>query len=380
MTIVSLIGILLSLAAFPFAFVNRTPARMGVFMLALAVHAAAAFVYYRTAQATSSDTSLYYFDYYELYREKLRFGTMFVIHFDRFLRDAVGGSYLDHFMIFQAFGFWGIALLMRIFEEIYLELDVPQPRLTYLMLFLPGLQFWTSSIGKDGPLFFAIALAIWAVIRLRTRFIALGVGIFVMLLFRPHIALLALVALSGATIFDPRTKLYAKLILLALAAVGLVVVAGTIETSMRVNVASAESIGDFFSRETSVQKTMGGGTSVIGAPYPIKLLSLLFRPFFFDADGAFGLIASMENVFILYIIVLMFRNFRTTMRVAGRVFFLRFAGIFAITLMLLLSFLYYNVGLGLRQKMMLMPGLLAYFAAIIAVRQADRSRAAPSYA
>jgi hypothetical protein len=46
--------------------------------------------------------------------------------------------------------------------------------------------------------------------------------------------------------------------------------------------------------------------------------------------------------------------------------------LFFVLLTLLLAMVNYNVGLGLRQKMMMMPALLVFYASLLAVRAAQR--------
>lgn len=369
MTAVSLFGILLNLMILPFAFVQKSRQRLAIFMLLLIMHVAASVAYYLYAQTTSADSSLYYDPPQILTDLPTGLGTMFVIRLTQWIKSATGGSFLDLFLIFQAFGFWGIILLMRTLEEISLELGQKQPAITFLMLFLPGLHFWTSAIGKDSALFFGASFAVWAAMHLRARFIQFGLAVFVIMLFRPHIALIAVIALAGAATLDRRAKGYVKLLLLAAASVGAIVVAGTVQTSLNVDVGSAESVGDFFARQSEIAGRMAGGSAVVGAAYPIRLVSLLFRPLFVDAGGAFGLIASFENLFMLFIFGSLLTSFRESLRLAREVFFLRFALFFAVALMLLLALVYYNVGLGLRQRAMYMPGLLTFFAALVAVRR-----------
>jgi hypothetical protein len=380
MTAVGFVGLLLGLLAWQVAFVNRTRTRVGVFLLAFVFHAAAAFVYHEWVQTNTADTILYYFDPYSFYGEGIGLGTQFVVYLVQFLKETIGGTYLDYFLLFQAAGFWGIAFLMRTLEEVYLELGVEQPRLSYLILFLPGIHFWTSAIGKDAWLFLGCSLAVWSAMRLGRRFIPFGIAIVIMILFRAHIALLALTALAVAVLFERRVGTFAKIALLVSALAGAVFVLGTVESTFNVDIRSAESVGDFLQKQSEVTSQIEGGTAVVGASYPVRLLSLLFRPFFFDAGGAFGLISSFENAFILFMAVTIFRYFSEARALARRVFFLRFAAVFGVVLALLLALVYYNVGLGLRQKMMFMPSLLVFFAALIGVRQARLRPVALSYA
>lgn len=380
MTFIGVIGILAGLLAWPLAFARRENRRPLIFLAAYSLHVLSAVVYFYYIQTASSDAYLYYYDEYGFYAHPVRFGTGFVIHLVQFLKTNFGGSFLDYFLVFQAAGFWGIVFLMRTFEEIYIELGARQPMLIYLMLFLPGIHFWTSAIGKDAPLFLATSLSVWSMMNLRRRFWVFGAAIFIMVLIRPHVALLAMLSLALAAFMDPKARGYVKLFLLTAALAGAAVVAGTVQSAFDLDVTSAESVGEFLTRQSEVTGTMGGGTAVIGASFPVRVASLLFRPFFIDAEGAFGLIASFENVFIMFVIGTILFRMRSTLRLARNVFFLRYAIFFSISLIILLSLIYYNVGLGLRQKMMIMPGLLAFFAALQAVRVAMRSRPAASYA
>lgn len=375
MTTVGLLGIFLGLFAVPFATIERTRTRITVLLCAWLFHIGTAVLYYFYVQTADADTTLYYYDRYNMYSMAVKPGTLFVIHFVQALKEAIGGSYLDYFLVFQSFGFWGICALMRTVEELHLELQVQQPRLTYVMLFLPGIFFWTSAIGKDAPLFLGCSLVIWAAMSIRRRLPVFSLGILIMALIRPHIAMAALVALAVTVFFDRRSHLLAKALLLVFVLAGTYYVAGSMETGLNVNVASAESVGEFFARQsTMAQRT--GGTTTVEASFPIGLFSLLCRPFFIDAQGIFGLIASVENIFILLMLGTIARRFGQSVKLAGAVFFMRYAITFALVIMLLLAMVYYNVGLGLRQKMMFMPGLIAFYAGMTALRIRQRVEAA----
>ena len=375
-----LLGVILALLAWQVAFVEKTRPRIAVFFVAFLLHIGTAIVYYFWSQTTSADAIMYYYDPYRFYGTGFGMGTRFVVYMVQFLKESLGGTYLDYFLLFQAFGFWGIVFLMRTFEEVHIELGTPQSRFSYLLLLLPGVHFWTSAIGKDAPLFLAASLSVWSAMQLRRRFVGFSVAVLLMVLFRPYIALAVLMALALAALIDPRTSTGAKFGLLALALAALVPILGTVEDTFTVDVTSAESVGEFLQHQSNVTANIEGGSQMVGASLPVKMLSLLFRPFFFDASGAFGLIASLENLLLLIIVVLILRNFRSAAQIVRRVFFVRFGLIFSAVLILMLSLVYYNVGLGLRQKVMFMPGLLTLFVALLAVIRSRSDRATLSYA
>ena len=380
MTLVGLLGPIIALLAWQMAFVERTRTRAAIFFLAFLTHIGTTILYYFWVQTTVADTILYYDDPYSFYGTGFGMGTRFVIYMVQYLKDILGGTYLDYFLLFQAFGFWGVVLMMRIFEEIHIELGTKQSPFTYLLFFLPSIHFWTSAIGKDAPLFLAASLAVWSAMQLRRRFIAFGLSILIMVLFRPYIALAALMALALSAFIDPRNSVGTKLVLLLAAFAAVVPVLGTVENTFRVDVTSAESVSDFFQYQSEISAQDEGGSAVVGASYPVRIFSLLFRPLFVDANGAFGLIASLENLFLMFILFQMLRNFGSVKKLVRSVFFVRFGSIFAVVLILLLGFVYYNVGLGLRQKVMFMPGLLTLVVAVLAVKHAKAARTALSYA
>ncbi len=374
---VGVIGIFLCLLAWLVASERATPNRVYLFLVLMALHIGASIAFYIYVQSAPADSGLYYYDPYGMARWNFGLGTVFLVRLVQTMREWIGGSYLDYFLIFQAFGFWGLVLLMRTFEEVHAKLGLKPTALSYLLLFLPGVHFWTSAIGKDAPLFLGCSLAVWAAMRFPARLPYFALAVFIMVLFRPHIALVAVAALATAEFFDPRSSTIRKLGLLMVALAGMALVAGTIQTTFSVDVTSADSLTGFFERQQAIGQGIGGGTAVADASYPVKLLSLLFRPFFFDSSGGFALVASMENVVYVFVVGFLLLNVPLVVRLSTRIYFLRFCLVFATTLILLLALVYYNVGLGARQKTMIVPALFSLVVAVWAVRRSglDMARA-----
>lgn len=373
MTPVGLIGLLLSFAAFPIASQRMSANRVLVFFTLLLLHVGAAVVYYLYTQTASADTTLYYYDSVGMVRWPFALGTVFTVRLVQFLKGAIGGSYLDYFLIFQAFGFWGIVLLMRSFEEIHALLGTAQGQLANALLFLPGMHFWSSAVGKDAPLFLAVSLAVWSMLSLRRRWIPMAIALGIMVLFRPHIALVTVMSVALAALLGGRQSILTRVGLLTVALAGAALIATTVESTFQVQVSNPDSVSDFFVRRNAVFSTLEGGTAVRDASYPFKLFSLMFRPFFIDANGVFALIASFENAILLVMIAFMAWNWRESLRLVRSVYFLKFVLVFACLLTALLASVYYNVGLGLRQKIMIMPAFLCFFVAQWAYHQRMRT-------
>ena len=373
MTAFGLLGILISLAGFHFARASESRARLVLFAMLLLAHIGATFAYYVYASEFGGDVQMYYFDPYGLYGYASGLSTVFIVNMVQFLKSYFGGSFLDYFLLFQAMGFWGILFVLRTFDDIHEELGQPKFKYVYLLLFLPGLHFWTAAIGKDAPLFLGVAMCVWGAYRLQTRYPVFAAGMVVAGVVRPHIALIALVALAVTVVFARNTKLLTRAALLVVAVAGIGVVASLVQNSFYgLNLTSTDSVTEFIETKSSVSEESGGDVSIIGASFPVKLISLLFRPFFIDATGLLGYIASLENVVLLIVILTLLWQFGTSLAVVRSALFARFAGLFFLMLTVLLAMVNYNVGLGLRQKMMMMPALLVLFASVLAVRAARR--------
>jgi hypothetical protein len=360
---VGLIGIILCLAALPFYPPARTQRGLLLFACLLVLHIAASVAFYEYALTSSADASLYYFDATGLRRSEMGFGTIFTIKLVQAVKAVIGGTYLDFFLIFQTFGFWGLLFFQRCIEHAqrhFGDAITPPP---YWLLFLPGLHFWTGAIGKDAPLFLCVGLATWASIRLSSRAIWFAVAVAIMLFFRPHIALLAAGAHAGAALFGSKSSLIVKAFLVAVCIGALAIVAGTVEKSLIVDLSDPASVGAFLEQQQQRAGWIPGATNLQNSFFLVRLFSLLFRPLFIDAGGIFGLVSSFENLAYIVVIGFMTWNWREGVQLFRAALEYRFAFFFALTLTVLLALTYYNVGLGLRQKTMMMPALLSFFAA-----------------
>ena len=362
MSAVGIFAVLLCLAALPLFPPARSSRGLLLFFGILLLHVAASVAFYQYALRSSADAALYYYDATGLRRSDMELGTIFTIKFVQFIKASIGGTYLDHFLIFQSLGFWGLLFLQRCLEYAHQSFGDALTRVPNWVLFFPGLHFWTSAPGKDAPLFFAICLALWATIR-STRAMWFGAAVFVMLMFRPHIALLATAALAGGAFFGGRSNAVVKISLIVVALVALSVVAGTVQRSLVIDLTDPSFVGAFLEQQQQRSEWIEGATNLQNAVFPVRLLSLLFRPFFIDAGGAFGLVSSVENLILLFVIGFMVWNWRDGLAAFRSSLPFRFGFLFSVVLIVLLTLTYYNVGLGLRQKTMMMPGLLTLFAA-----------------
>ena len=373
MTILGLIGIILGFFAIPVAFTHATRLKVAYMAIIYMAHVAACIVYFWRAQENLADSAMYYYDPFQSYQDGFNVGTQGLIYVIQYMKDLVGGTYLDFYLLFQASGFLGITILLRVFEEIHDELRLPHTPYLYALVTIPGLHFWSSALGKDAPFLLATSLALWASMRLPNRAKALIGALLLMLFIRPHIALVAGAALSLAVVVGKGIPAYLRVVLFVVALAGTGLAATTLESAYSVDITSAESIGRQFERVDNVLQSEDAGSTAVGGSFPVKLLSLMFRPLFFDANELFAFIASLESVFLIWMVLLLVIRSRDLFGLFRNVFFARYALISSIGLTIFFAISYWNVGLGLRQKWtMLVPLYLVLLVAVLAVRKAKK--------
>jgi hypothetical protein len=374
MTFLGVVGILIGLIAVRFAFIEATRLRVTVFAIAYLLHLAATYAYYQFSLSNLTDAGGYYYDYADFYLNiGFGLGTLFVTYIVQGLKSWVGGTFLDYFFLFQAISFFAICLLMRTIEEIYREIGIEQPLYVYALVLLPGMHFWTSPIGKDGFLLLGVCLGIWSAMSLKTRWPAMLLGLLLMLVIRPHIAALG-VAAAGATIFfDRETRFALRVAIVAVSIIGLGFAASSVFATFSIDVTNADSVSNFLAAHEEVtQDAEVAGNSAVYGNYAFRMMSLLFRPMFIDAEDIMGLAASAENFILLLLFVTIFVRLRTVSLLTRRLKFIRFAVLFGGTVALLLALIYYNIGLGLRQKTMFLPCVIVLFVAVVALGRARR--------
>ncbi|WP_166041577.1 hypothetical protein [Sphingosinicella sp. YJ22] len=348
-------------------------ARIGLMFFLAITQVITAVYFYQWALSNTTDAVTYYADPYSWYsRDGFGLNTTFIIWLVQTMKWWFGGTYLDYFLLFQATGTWGCAFLLLTYDDVFKMADRPPSRPLYLTLFMPGIHFWTAYIGKDGLLFLAAAITIWAAVNIRARWLAFGFAVVIMILVRPHIALLAVAALAIGIALDSHTRALTRISLIGLSLAGLAFAAATIQDTFRIDVTSTDSVANFLEAYSANTARMSGTTSVQYDSFFARLFSLLFRPLFFDAGGFLGLVASMENLFILIMVTIIVLRITWVIKLFRHVFLIRFAVLFAVALTIMLSLMYYNVGLGLRQKLMMMPAYLTIFAAVVASAQRVR--------
>lgn len=312
------------------------------------------------------------------------------------LYSFTGVNKLAGFFVFSWFGFLGQYLFFRAFRTGVPEGDAF--RYALFIFFLPSIVFWPSSIGKDAWMCLALGLAALGCARLIMRrrggFTMAGAGLAAGCLVRPHVVLLVFLAVSIAylvrkpprtTSFDLAARIGGMTVLLV---AGLLLV-GTVERFFSVDssgttaldqvldTTSKNSQGHFRAGEEAPDTGFGSSfdPSEFRSPlrFPKAFVTVLFRPWPFEAANLPALLASLEGLVLLGLLAVSRR------RVLGAVrMFRQRAYVLAVSLYSVL-FVYFfaaigNFGILARQKVQVLP----FFLVLLALpRPEQKSHASP---
>jgi hypothetical protein len=117
-----------------------------------------------------------------------------------------------------------------------------------------------------------------------------------------------------------------------------------------------------------------GGIDIRSMSLPIQIFTYLFRPLPFEAHNTFALLASLENVFLMYLFVLgLFSKFNGRIVSAhpqiNSLFFL----LYAFAALVILSMTTANFGINVRQKWMFLPFFIVLFISYITQRKKNNN-------
>jgi hypothetical protein len=297
-------------------------------------------------------------------------GTNFIFILTGYVLAVIGSSQTAAFMLFSWMGFWGLFLFYRAFV-----IAVPEGSsrsYARLLFFLPSLIFWPSAIGKDAWMVLALGIAAFGSARILTghlwRGLAIaGVGFWMALMVRPHVAALAGLGLAAAYLLrQPRRDLrelapvIKALSFLAVAVVALFLIS---RSNSFLREAGLNPTDVNSSLGTVGQNTSIGGstfapsvaTSVRRVPYAI--LTVLFRPILPDATNFQEGLAAVEGTLLLLFALARIRWIIAAARSVLRQQFIVLAAVHTGLFVLAFSS-FSNFGLLMRERSSVLPFFL----------------------
>lgn len=295
------------------------------------------------------------------------FGTVGLWLLTSLFSQGFGLSLIGTFLVFQIFGFIGLLAFDAALREVTQYKSRQIRHLATLIVFLPSISFWSAAIGKDSLSFMAMGLALWAAMKIKRRALLMVVAVLVMLFVRPHIAGMMVIGLASSIVFQRRTPILQRIIFgtAALAATAVLVPLGLNYAGVGENATSSDVMSYIEGREG---QNLQGGSSVdiANMSFPMKLYTYLFRPMPFEANSIFSLLASVDNIILLFLFIAGIRaalkkKLPSRFSQHNRIFL----WIYSFLVWIILALTTANLGIAMRQKWMFAPILIFLFISLI---------------
>ena len=298
-------------------------------------------------------------------------GTKFVDSFTGFVYAIHQPTMLGGFFIFATLAFIGQLLFYTAFRR-----SVPEGRLGIyagFILFLPGLVFWPSSIGKESLMVFFLGVATYGLARAFDGYrpvwlLMAAAGLGASGIIRPHIAAILAASFAGAALVGRgRWQGWAGIRRVVVLAVASVLVGVSLASlGDRFAIESAEDIDPFVA--DIERRTQQGGSSTEGgavatlSDLPGAFIRVLFQPLPHEAHNAQAMVSAVENLALLAIIVMrlpwMIRRFRRL-----RIPYVMMSAAFTVVFVVAFSAIF-NLGILARQRAQVLPYLLTVVVAL----------------
>lgn len=298
-------------------------------------------------------------------------GTMFMYAFNFLFSNLLNMSYLSNTLVFSLFGFMGMTFFYMVVVK-----TVPYNKRLYghilfpALFFLPNLHFWSAGVGKDTTLFLCIGMFTYGIMKPVLRSPLLLLSILIPLAVRPHIVLFLMVGFGLAYILGGKISVFQRVAFsTVLLGIGLAILPSVLEFA-KIEDASAESFDKFAEYKVSVlsRAHTGSAVDITSYPFPLKVLTFWFRPFFFDVRNLNGFVTSVENL-ILVIIFIKAMLSKPLQAFKAAPFVIKGLVFFLIVGTLAFSQSLGNVGIMIRMRNMFLPGMLIYLMWVFSYQQ-----------
>lgn len=321
-------------------------------------------------------------------------GTAFIERLTGFVETLFGQSAMGGFMVYSWLSFLGLVLFVAAARRAVPNLRVR--RYAVLVLFLPSMVFWPSSIGKDAWVLFGLGLFVYGAARMLTRarlgWLLVLAGCAATGVVRPHITLLALAAFAAALLFVSSSRSGQRPVGLGVRVIGigLLVIGFTFALSQASDILPNFQNDDgsydvSATLETTTVRTSQGGSEIEtitpNSPleYPIGFFTVMFRPLLIEARSATTAVAAIESTALLVMVVVWRRSIVAGVRQAGRNPYVLMVGLYTLAFGFAFSSVN-NLGIISRQRVQVLPFLVLFLCLADGVgrtRSANRATTQP---
>lgn len=302
-----------------------------------------------------ADSNKYFYEAINFDGRDFNFGTSFIIHLTYFFYNFLHFSYIDQFLLHGFIGFIGLLAFAASIKQVTLHKSFNVKILGWLIVFLPSVSFWTTALGKDAISFMATGLALWAALDFKNRKLLFLFSVLCMFMVRPHIGAILIIAFIFSLIFDKKVNIYSKFFFGTLSFFITLIILPIMMNY--IGLSEAENISDvegYIDKRQSSNLSGGSSLDISSMSLPMQMLTYLFRPMPFEAHTIFALIASLDNVVILFLFILgLYYSFKKSQPAieSNRIFL----WVYFFMCLIVLSMTTANLGIAMRQKWMFMP-------------------------
>lgn len=331
-----------------------------VFLAMIGMHIFLSIVYFIYGSLTASDSFAYYdfvlnnfrgpswMDYYGVSSRFIEFVAYPFINF-------FGFSYGAMMILFSWFGLLGFFFFYVTFtERIRYRHAFMGYDLLVLILLLPNLHFWSSSLGKGSIIFLGFGLFFYSLSKPAHRLVTLVIGSVIIYHVRPHIMFVVLIGSIIGFAFSTRGTSWAiRAFIILLAVITSIYVYNDVLAITGIDEDAVYQQSMNLSARSRDLLKANSGVDVSQYGFPMKLFTFWFRPLFVDATGLLGIIVSFENLFYIFMFFKILKwDFISFFRQSDHIVktaFISFLGVSAA-----LAQISANLGLAMRQKSQVM--------------------------
>jgi len=293
---------------------------------------------------------------------------------------VLGPNQLAAFVVAAWLAFVGTVFFYRAFAVTFPEAD--RRRYAVLVFLFPSLLFWTSDVGKESIMLFALGLTAYGMaLALRSRtvgYLYVVLGGALALVVRPDELVILVIGFAIAMLVravvradHPRTRHPLSMLAALLFVAGAVVVTSVVAAHFVHTLTQS----GFSHALTNLSKNNQGAGAGFGSSsvayssnpitYPRDIYSVLFDPVFFTAHSLTQVAASLENALILVVILLSIPRWRHIPRACFQRPYVLLALFYSAVFIFAFAALG-NLGLITRERTLLLPVLFVVLALPVA--------------
>jgi hypothetical protein len=296
-------------------------------------------------------------------------GTGFVKLLTAAVYTVSGPSRISGYFVFSWFGFWGLYFAYRAFRTVMPDGD--HRRYAVLVFLLPSMLFWPSSMGKEAWMTLCVGLIALGAAKLYVRnrggYLLLALGLAGGAMVRPHVVVFAVAGVLVGYVVAPRknpgpASAMWKGVGVVILGTAAVIVLHRAAGFLGLTALSHDQLD--LALQTAANHTTEGGSAftahAVSSPldFPQGLVTVLFRPFPWEAHNAQALVSALESVVLMVLLASSWRRFARLPRMVMRRPYVAFCVVY-ITLFVYAFSIFGNFGILVRERVQVLPFVLA---------------------